>query len=161
MPGASPPLVSTPSAVAGTDVIATHPCTPGIADALRPFDAGFTVLMDTVVADRAELDFLLALMSPRAVRLVTLAPGTDACKYRNATRDAADRFDFDGYEQLEADMQRDLGDVGWWFDTSTLTPRQTAAQLVAEASDRAAVLRGGWQARPERRHGASPTDHNS
>ena len=119
-------------------------------------DAGFTVLMDTVVADRAELDFLLALMSPRAVRLVTLAPKIDACKDRNARRDAEDRFDFDGYERLEADMQRELGDLGWWFDTSTLTPDQTAARLVAEASERAAVLRGGWQARLERRHGASP-----
>src|SRR5688500_138491 len=42
-------------------------------------DFGFTVLMDTVVADRAELDFLLGLLAPRPVRLVTLAPGPAVC----------------------------------------------------------------------------------
>ena len=46
-------------------------------------DFGFTVLMDTVLADRAELDFFLALLSPRQVRLVVLAPGIDVCKHRN------------------------------------------------------------------------------
>src|SRR5690349_16937198 len=35
-------------------------------------DFGFTVLMDTVVADRAELGFLVGLLTPRPVRLVTL-----------------------------------------------------------------------------------------
>jgi hypothetical protein len=34
-------------------------------------------------------------------------------------------------------MRRDLGEVGWWFDTSALTPEQTAEQLVREAADRA------------------------
>src|SRR5688572_21503160 len=38
-------------------------------------DFGFTVFMDTVVADRAELDSLLGLLAPRPVRLVILAPG--------------------------------------------------------------------------------------
>jgi predicted kinase len=112
-------------------------------------DFGFTVFMDTVVADRAELDLLLALLSPRPVRLVTLAPGIEVCQYRNATRDAAERFEFDGYHRLEADMKRDLGDVGWWFDTSALTPAETAEQLACEAVARAAPLQGGWQTRLE------------
>jgi len=38
-------------------------------------DFGFTVLMDTVLADRSELDFFIALMSPRPVRVVVLDPG--------------------------------------------------------------------------------------
>ena len=106
-------------------------------------DFGFTVFMDTVVADRAELDLLLALLSPRPVRLVTLAPGAEVCVYRNASRDPDERFEFDGYQRLEADMSRDLGDVGWWFDTSALTPAETAEQLVLEAAVRAALLHGG------------------
>jgi predicted kinase len=110
-------------------------------------DFGFTVLMDTVVADRAELDFLLTLLSPRPVRLVVLAPGVDVCKYRNGTRDRDEQFAFDGYHQLEADMRRDLGDVGWWFDTSALTPEETAEQLAREAVNRAAPLQGGWNSR--------------
>jgi hypothetical protein len=27
-------------------------------------------------------------------------------------------------------MRRDLGAVGWWFDTSALTPAETAAQHI-------------------------------
>jgi len=115
-------------------------------------DFGFTVLMDTVVADRAELDFLLTLLSPRPVRLVTLAPGVDECRHRNATRHPDEQFEFDGYEQLEADMKRELGDVGWWFDTSALTPTRTAEQLVNEAVERAGPIRGGWHTRLERLH---------
>jgi len=113
-------------------------------------DFGFTVLMDTVVQDSATLDLLLALMSPRPVRLVILAPGVEACKHRNAHREPAEQFEFDGYEQLEADMKRDLADRGWWFDTSALTPEETADQLVRHASIRAAALRGGWEAHLER-----------
>ena len=52
-------------------------------------DFGFTVLMDTVLADRAELDFFIALMSPRPVRLVVLAPRSTpsalASRRRNST----------------------------------------------------------------------------
>jgi predicted kinase len=55
-------------------------------------DFGFTVLMDTVLVDRPELDFFLALLSPRPVRLVVLAPGIDVCRRRNAMRDPQDRF---------------------------------------------------------------------
>jgi predicted kinase len=113
-------------------------------------DFGFTVLMDTVVQDSATLDLLLALMSPRPVRLVILAPGVEVCKRRNAHRDAAEQSDFDGYEQLEADMKRDLTDRAWWFDTSALTPAETAEQLVRDASIRAVPLRGGWDAHLER-----------
>ncbi len=103
-------------------------------------DFGFTVFMDTVVADRAELDFLVERLSPRPVRLVTLAPGVEVCRHRNATRAPEERFDFDGYDQLDAGMQRDLGAVGWWFDTAALTATQTAQQLVREAAQRAVSI---------------------
>jgi predicted kinase len=113
-------------------------------------DFGFAVFVDTVVQDRPMLDFMLALLSPRPVRLVVLAPGIEVCRTRNANRHAHERFSFDGYDRLEADMQRDLGDVAWWFDTSALTPEATAAQLVRDADRRAAVLRGGWSSGLER-----------
>jgi hypothetical protein len=110
-------------------------------------DFGFTVFIDTVVRDRGMLDLLLALLSPRPVRLVVLAPGIEACQHRNLTRDPAEQFAFDGYEQLDADMKRDLGDAGWWFDTSALTAEEAAEQLVREAVERAPLLRGGWNSR--------------
>ena len=95
-------------------------------------DFGFTVFMDTVVDGRAELDELVGLLAPRPVRLVILAPGPDVCRYRNATREPSERFDFPGYEELDAGMREGLAEVGWWFDTSALTPEETAARLVAE-----------------------------
>jgi hypothetical protein len=114
-------------------------------------DYGFTVFMDTVVQDRAMLDFLLALLSPRAARLVVLAPGIGTCRQRNLSRPAKEQFAFDGYEQLEADMQRGLGDASWWFDTSRLTPEATAERLVHDVVDEAAPLRGHWTSHLDRR----------
>lgn len=94
-------------------------------------DFGFTVFMDTVIDDRGELDDLLALLTPRTVRLVILAPGIDVCRHRNATRRVSERWEFLGYEGLEARMRAQVAGFGWWFDTSKLTPEETARQLVA------------------------------
>jgi predicted kinase len=103
-------------------------------------DYGFTVLMDTVVAGRAELDELLGPLRPRPVRLVVLAASGEVCRHRNANRDPQDQFAFDGYHRLEADMRRDLADLAWWFDTSALTAAETADRLVREAATRAPLL---------------------
>jgi predicted kinase len=116
-------------------------------------DFGFTVLMDTVLADRAELDFFIALMSPRPVRLVVLDPGIDVCKHRNAGRDPEDRFEFDGYERLDADMRREFGDIGWWLDTSALSADQTAERLAVEMPSRTTALLPGWNSWVRRLHG--------
>jgi hypothetical protein len=70
----------------------------------------------------------------------------DVCRRRNAMRDPQDRFEFDGYERLKADMKREFGDCAWWFDTAALTPEETAEQLVAGAAHRAPPLRPGWNA---------------
>ncbi|MET7291216.1 hypothetical protein ABZS79_03480 [Streptomyces griseoloalbus] len=56
--------------------------------------------------------------------------------YRNTLRDPQERFHFDGYEDLDAGMKRELGDVGWWFDTSALTPEETADRIIREARAR-------------------------
>ena len=96
-------------------------------------DFGFTVFMDTVVADRVELDSLRELLAPRPARLVVLAPGIDVCRQRNATREPiSERWEFDGYERLEARMRSDVAPFGWWFDTAALTPQDTATRLVAD-----------------------------
>jgi predicted kinase len=107
-------------------------------------DFGFTVLMDTVLADRSELDFFIALLSPRPVRLLVLDPGIEVCKTRNAGRAPQEQFEFDGYERLEADMKREFGDIGWWLDTSALTADETAEKLVTQLACRTEALLPGW-----------------
>ncbi len=109
-------------------------------------DFGFTVLMDSVLADRSELDFFMALMSPRPVRLVVLDPGIDVCRARNEGREPEDQFEFDGYERLEAEMKREFGDIGWWLDTAALTAQQTADRVVAEVASRTKALLPDWSA---------------
>jgi hypothetical protein len=61
-------------------------------------------------------------------------------------RDPQDRFDFDGYERLDADMTREFSDCAWWLDTAALTPEETAEQLVVGAAHHAPVLRPAWNA---------------
>ncbi len=100
-------------------------------------DFGFTVFMDQIVTDRAELAFLVDLLAPRPVMLVTLAPGVEVCQQRNATRQADESWEFDGYHRLDADMRREFDGVGWWFDTSALAPEETAERIVREAAHRA------------------------
>jgi predicted kinase len=116
-------------------------------------DFGFTVFMDTVLADRSELDFFIALMSPRPVRLVVLGPGIDVCKDRNAGRDPEERFEFDGYERLQADMNREFDGIGWWLDTSAMTADQTARRLAAEMAGSTTPLLPGWNTWLRRLHG--------
>ena len=116
------------------------------------FDFGFTVLIDTVLADRSELDFFIALLSPRPLRLLVLDPGIEVCKTRNAARAPQEQFEFDGYERLEADMRREFGDIGWWFNTSDLTADETAMQLVAQLATRTTALLPGWNAWLRRLH---------
>ncbi|MFJ3953901.1 hypothetical protein SLV14_006964 [Streptomyces sp. Je 1-4] len=86
-----------------------------------------------MIPTREQLDFFVSLLPARQVLFVVLAPGIEVCRYRNTIRDPRERFDFDGYEELDADMKRELGDAGWWFDTAALTPEQSADRIIHEA----------------------------
>jgi predicted kinase len=103
-------------------------------------DFGFTVLMDTVLASRSELDFFLALMSPRPVRLLVLNPGTEVCRARNASREPEEQFEFDAYEKLQEDMEAEFGGIGWWLETANMTADKTAEKIVAGVASTTALL---------------------
>ncbi|MGP3991240.1 AAA family ATPase [Streptomyces sp. 3N207] len=103
-------------------------------------DAGFTPVIDWVIPDRKQWNFFLSLLPARQVLFVVLSPGINVCRHRNTIRDPRERFDFDGYEALDADMKRELGGIGWWFDTAALTPEETADQIIHEARRRALVV---------------------
>ena len=96
-------------------------------------DAGFTPVIDTLIHDREGLDYFLQALSPRHVLFVVLMPSIEVHRYRNTIRAPEEQFCFDDYEALTGGMRRGFRDVGWWFDTSPLTPEQTATQIIANA----------------------------
>ncbi|GIF01969.1 AAA family ATPase [Paractinoplanes rishiriensis] len=111
-------------------------------------DAGFTPVIDWVVPSREKLNLFIGLLAPRPVLFIVLAPRLDVCRERNATRDPDQRINDDYFastsppsaSSLADELSRDLGDVGWWFDTSTLTPEQSAELIVREAGRRSLVV---------------------
>jgi hypothetical protein len=97
-------------------------------------DAGFTPVIDTLIPDRGGLDHFLEALTPRRVLLVVLAPSIEVHHHRDSIREPEDQFFFDDYEALSTGMRSGFGDVGWWYDTSALTPGETAKQILANAA---------------------------
>lgn len=100
--------------------------------------AGLVSVVDGVVGDRGKLEEMLELLRARPVMLVTLDPGTPVCRRRNAVRNPDDRVDYDVEPYYQA-MVAGVGGVGWWLDNADQTPAETAAQILAEAADRAVL----------------------
>jgi hypothetical protein len=101
-------------------------------------DAGFTPVIDTLIPDREALDYILGALRPRRVLLVVLMPTIEVHRYRNTMREPEEQFFFDDYEALIGGMRSGFGTDGWWFDTTTLTAGETAAQIIANAATLAA-----------------------
>lgn len=98
--------------------------------------AGSTAVIETVILDRAQLEALIAALALTPM-LIVLSLGITTCQARNATRDDRERWEFAGYDQLEAHMASEFGDLGWWLDTAQLTPEQTVDRIIREAAKRA------------------------
>jgi hypothetical protein len=101
-------------------------------------DAGFTPVIDALIPDREALDYFLEALRPRRILLIVLMPTIEVHRYRNTIREPEEQFFFDDYETLTSDMRNGFGTVGWWFDTSSLTPDETATQIIENASTYAA-----------------------
>jgi predicted kinase len=113
-----------------------------LADLARNFgEAGFTSVIEGVFPDRAQLQVLVGDLDPPPL-LVVLNPGIPTCRARNATRDESERWEFAGYEGLEAQMLTELGELGWWLDTSQLSVDETVDVIVREALERARLTPG-------------------
>lgn len=91
--------------------------------------AGFTTVIDVVIESRAQLAVLTDSLTSRW-DLIVLAPGIEACRERNANRDSEERWEFHGYEALEATMRREFGDIAWWLDTAGQTPEASADEIL-------------------------------
>jgi hypothetical protein len=98
-------------------------------------------VIDHVVADQEMLEAMLGWLQPRPVWFVTLAPDLSTARARNTTRPERERIDYD-ISGPHANIQRELSAKGWWFETSTISPEDTAQRIIAEAGARAAVAGG-------------------
>lgn len=92
--------------------------------------AGFQPIIDTVIDSRRRVHRMFEHLAPLDPLLVVLAPTIETCRTRNAHRDLVERFDFDGYDGLQARLLSELGDVAHWLDTTDLTAEQTADRTV-------------------------------
>ena len=101
-------------------------------------EAGFVPIIDHVIPDREVLAFMVARILPRPIMFVMLAPPLEVCEQRNANRAVREQV-FYYYSGLADEMARELGQVGWWFDTSAMTPEATAASIIANARREAAI----------------------
>ncbi|MGD3106125.1 AAA family ATPase [Streptomyces sp. YGL11-2] len=99
---------------------------------------GIFPVVEYTVADRETLDLMVAVLRPRPVMFVVLAPPVEVCRERNATRAAVARVDYDVAPFYRA-MEEELAGVGWWLDSAGLTAEQTAAAIAAGAHDKAVV----------------------
>lgn len=123
-----------PAEEAAAQVELTHRNLASLAQNMTA--AGFTAVIDVVLETRAELTALTASLTCDWL-LVVLAPTIDVCRARNAGRIEDERWNFENYEELEAQMRTSFDDIGWWFDTSQLTPQEVAGQIIRRiAADR-------------------------
>ncbi len=93
-----------------------------------------------MVPNRRVLDLMLRFLTPKPVLFVTLAPTLEVADARNAGRADIERV-HGTFAVLRQEMADELASVGWWFDTSALTPEQTAAAISTKASTRAVLPR--------------------
>lgn len=101
-------------------------------------EAGFQPIIDTVIDTRERVDLFVERLAPLSPTFIVLAPTIDTCRTRNARRDPRERFDFDGYEDLQARLRTELGPhdgmalggKAHWVDSTDLTAEQTADRVV-------------------------------
>ncbi|GAA4686402.1 AAA family ATPase [Streptomyces youssoufiensis] len=95
-------------------------------------------VIEHTIADREMLDAMVGWLRPRPVLFVVLAPPLAVCRERNAARPARSRVHFDFGPQYR-EMRERLAGTGWWLDTATQTPQETAAAIASQAHERAAL----------------------
>lgn len=125
--------VSEPRAEAERQLLLRAHNTCGLANNFAAF--GFYPVLDHVVPSRQVLDLMVGLLKPRPVLFVTLAPSPEVAAARNAARAEIEQVDYP-FAALRQQMSAELATVGWWFDTSALTPEQTATTIRSEAQTR-------------------------
>lgn len=96
------------------------------------FDAGFTVfLQDNYYG--AELSYIDRLFADYPHDLIVLCPSREAIASREKSRNKRGYTSF-GIDALYDGFMHETPRIGFWLDSSALTPRQTAEQIIRHFS---------------------------
>lgn len=93
-------------------------------------DAGFTVVLDDVVAGPMLGEVEALFRSP--CRVIVLLPSIEAIRRREAAR-AAKGYRLWTVERLYALFEHETPRLGVWLDSSELTPEETVEEILARA----------------------------
>ncbi|MCM6774532.1 adenylyl-sulfate kinase [Nocardia sp. CDC159] len=97
------------------------------AMAVNFHDAGFAVIMEGAVPDRASVALLREALAPRSLTVVVLAPPVEVSVERDRVRGGKSVAHL--YGHLDAQIRWELAEEGFWLDTADLTPSETAERV--------------------------------
>ena len=92
------------------------------------FGERFTVVVEHAASDRYWLDLFQGSLRARPLSIIVLAPDPRVAADRDRHRTEKQVAHLFGH--MDADLRRNLADVGWWLDTSTLTVEQSVAAIL-------------------------------
>ena len=99
------------------------------ADAAKTyFEGGFTVVLQDNYYGEA-LGFMAELLRRYPLRIAVLAPSSEAVAQRERERGKTGYAGFDA-AQLYRDFMRETPRLGFWIDSTFLTPEQTATAIL-------------------------------
>lgn len=92
--------------------------------------AGFTAVVEHAASRRSWIDTFLAETAPAPLSLIVLAPDLATALQRDRdrpTKQVADRF-----THMDAELRAEVGGLGWWLDTSSLSVAATVDAVLSE-----------------------------
>ncbi|MEZ4632916.1 MAG: AAA family ATPase [Deinococcales bacterium] len=95
-------------------------------------EAGFEVMIDYVIVDKARLKHYRDELAGLELRLVTLAPGIDTALLRDLQRPEKTVAHF--WSHLDAIIRQELGEVGLWLDNSKLSLAESLERILSQES---------------------------
>lgn len=93
------------------------------------FEAGFTVTLDDIILGERWAE-LQAELTGLPYRLVVLAPSVETVISRDLNR-SKDTLGAEWAGYLDGILRSSMADIGFWLDTTNLSPEQTADRILA------------------------------
>lgn len=114
---------------AAAQLLARYEASIAVAGIYR--NAGFSVVIEDVILGAMALRFLELVPWPE-IHFVMLAPSLEAVAERALGRSKRGYGQAWSVRTLGTALERDTPVFGWWLDSSTLTPEQTAERIFTD-----------------------------